>query len=87
MSTSRYSKSDVESPSHTDDYPEPRMKLDFSFIKPPRSRRKWTAVKLVTIGALLLIDLMALMGSHDLIESLALVILVIINLWAINCAR
>ena len=68
----------------TSHYSKPH-KLDFSSVPP--NRRKWTSVKLVTIGALLLIDLLALMGSHDLIESLALAILVIINLWAINCAR
>ena len=85
MSTSRYSKSDIESPSRTDDYPEPGIKLDFSAIQP--NTRRWTAVKLVTIAALLMIDLLALIGSTNLVESTALVILVLVNLWAINCTR
>lgn len=85
MSTSRYSKSDIISPSRTDDYPEFGIKLDFSPI-PPNTRR-WTSVKLVTIAALLLIDLLALIGSNDPLESLCLVLLVIVNVWAINCTR
>jgi hypothetical protein len=85
MSTSRYSKPDITSPSNTDDCPEPSIKLDFSAIQP--NTRKWTSVKLVTIAALLMIDLLALIGSTNLVESTALVILVIINLWAINCTR
>ena len=85
MSTSRYSKPDIESPSRTDDYPEPGIKLDFSTI-PPNTRR-WTSVKLATIAALLMIDLLALIGTSNLIESIGLVILVIVNLWAINCTR
>jgi hypothetical protein len=71
MSTSRYSKPDI--------------KLDFSAIQP--NTRRWTSVKLVTIAALLMIDLLALIGSTSLVESLGLVILVLVNLWAINCAR
>jgi hypothetical protein len=85
MSTSRYSKPDIESPSRTDDYPEPGIKLDFSAI-PPNTRR-WTAVKLVAIAALLFIDLLALIGTNDPTESLALVLLVLVNLWALNCTR
>jgi hypothetical protein len=85
MSTSRYSKPDIASPSHTDDYPEPGIKLDFSAVQP--NARRWTSVKLVTIAALLMIDLLALVGSTNLVESTALVILVIVNLWAINCTR
>ena len=85
MSTSRYSKSDIESPSTTDDYPEPHMKLQFP--PHPDNTRKWTAVKLVSIAALLFIDLLALIGTNDPAESLALVLLVIVNIWAINCAR
>jgi hypothetical protein len=34
-----------------------------------------------------MIDLLALVGSTNLVESTALVILVIVNLWAINCTR
>ena len=85
MSTSRYSKPDITSPSNTDDYPEPGIKLDFSAIQP--NTRKWTSVKLVTTAALLMIDLLALIGSTNLVESTALVILVLVNLWAINCTR
>jgi hypothetical protein len=73
MSTSRYSKPDV-------DY----TKLQFP--SPPNTR-KWTAVKLATIGCLLALDILALVGSYSLVESTALVILVIINIWALNCAR
>jgi hypothetical protein len=83
MSTSRYSKPDITSPSNTDDYPEPG--LDFSAIQP--NTRKWTSVKLVSIAALLMIDLLALIGSGNLIESLGLVILVLVNLWALNFTR
>jgi hypothetical protein len=83
MSTSRYSKPDIESPSRTDDYPELGIKLDFSAIPP--NTRKWTSVKLVSIAALLFIDLLALIGSGDLVESLCLVLLVLVNIWAINC--
>ena len=59
------------------------MKLQF----PPPNTHKWTAVKLATIGALLALDILALVGSYSLVESTALVILVIINIWALNCAR
>jgi hypothetical protein len=83
MSTSRYSKPDI-SPSITDDYPEPHMKLQFP---PHPNTRRWTAVKLVTIATLLMIDLLALIGSANLVESTALVILVIVNLWALNFTR
>lgn len=55
--------------------------------QPPPNTRRWTAVKLATIFALLGIDLLALIGSTNLIDSLALVILVIVNLWAINYTR
>lgn len=84
MSTSRYSKPDIISPSRTDQYPERGMRLQFP---PPPNTRKWTAVKLATIGALLAIDILALVGSYSLVESTALVILVIINIWALNCTR
>jgi hypothetical protein len=85
MSTSRYSKPDIESPSHTDDYPEPGIKLDFSSIQP--NTRRWTSVKLATIAALLMIDLLALIGTGNIIESLGLVLLVLVNLWALNFTR
>ena len=61
------------------------MKLNFSAIQP--NTRKWTSVKLVSIAALLFIDLLALIGSGDLVESLCLVLLVLVNLWALNCTR
>lgn len=48
------------------------------------NRRKHTAVKLVCIGALLITDLLALIASTNLGESLALVCLVIVNLWALT---
>jgi hypothetical protein len=60
------------------------MKLQFP---PHPNTRKWTAVKLVTIAALLMIDLLALIGSTSLVESLGLVILVLVNLWALNFTR
>jgi hypothetical protein len=84
MSTSRYSKPDITPPSHTDDYLEPHMKLQFP---PHPNTRRWTSVKLVTIAALLMIDLLALIGSANLVESTALVILVLVNLWALNFTR
>ena len=68
----------------TSHYSKP-YKLDFSPI-PPNARR-WTAVKIATIFALLGIDLLALIGSANLIESLGLVILGIVNLWALNFTR
>jgi hypothetical protein len=51
---------------------------------PPRNTRKWTVAKLATIGALLIVDLLALIGSTNLGESIALACLVIVNLWALN---
>jgi hypothetical protein len=51
---------------------------------PPRNTRKWTVAKLATIGALLIVDLLALIGSTNLGESVALACLVIVNLWALN---
>jgi hypothetical protein len=51
---------------------------------PPRNTRKWTVAKLATIGALLVVDLLALIGSTNLGESIALTCLVIVNLWALS---
>lgn len=51
---------------------------------PPRNTRKWTVAKLATIGALLIVDLLALIGSTNLGEAIALACLVIVNLWALN---
>ena len=85
MSTSHYSKADVTSPSRTDQYPERGIKLDFSGIPP--NKRRYTTAKLATISGLFIIDLLALIGSTDIVESLGLVILMGFNLWAINCTR
>jgi hypothetical protein len=49
--------------------------------------RKFTAAKLAIIGALLIADMLALIGSTNLGEALALVCLVIVNLWALNWSR
>jgi hypothetical protein len=54
---------------------------------PPRNTRKWTVAKLATIGALLIVDLLALIGSSNIIESCAFAALVIVNLWALNWTR
>jgi hypothetical protein len=51
---------------------------------PPRNTRKWTVAKLATIGALLIVDMLALIGSTNLGESIALACLVIVNIWALN---
>jgi hypothetical protein len=52
--------------------------------QPAPNTRRWTAAKLAIIGALLLVDLLALIGSTNLGESIALACLVIVNLWALN---
>ena len=49
--------------------------------------RKFTAAKIATICALLVADLLALIGTTNLGESIALVCLVMVNLWALNCSR
>lgn len=51
------------------------------------NRRKHTAAKLATIGTLLVVDMLALIGSTDLVESCAFAALVLINLWALNWTR
>ena len=51
------------------------------------NRRKHTAAKLATIGALLIVDMLALIGSSNLGESIALACLVVVNLWALNFTR
>lgn len=43
--------------------------------------------KLSIIGGLLIIDLLTLIGSKDLTESLILVGLVLVNLWALTYTR
>jgi hypothetical protein len=49
--------------------------------------RKHTGAKLATIGALLVIDILALIGSQNIVESCAFAALVIVNLWALNWTR
>jgi hypothetical protein len=49
--------------------------------------RKHTGAKLATIGALLVIDMLALIGSQNIVESCAFAALVIVNLWALNWTR
>ena len=49
--------------------------------------RKFTVAKIATICALLVADLLALIGSTNLGEALALVCLVIVNLWALNWSK
>jgi hypothetical protein len=51
------------------------------------NKRKFTAAKLAIIGALLIADMLALIGSTNLGEALALVCLVIVNLWALNWSK
>jgi len=53
----------------------------------PPNKRRYTTAKLATISGLFIIDLLALIGSTDIVESLGLVILMGFNLWAINCTR
>lgn len=56
-------------------------------LQPLPNRRKWTLGKLSVIGGLLIIDLLTLIGSKDLTESLILVGLVLVNLWALTYTR
>jgi len=51
---------------------------------PPPNTRRWTSAKLGTIGALLLVDMAALLGSQDIVESLFLAALVVVNCWALT---
>lgn len=51
------------------------------------NRRRWTAFRLAIIGALLLVDMLALIGSNNLGESLAFAGLVIVNLWALTATK
>jgi hypothetical protein len=50
---------------------------------PPNKPRR-TGWYLAGFGALLVVDLLALSGSCDLVESLTLVGLTVINLWALD---
>lgn len=54
---------------------------------PPPNTRKHTSLKLATIGTLLLVDLLATIGSTNLVESCAFAALVIVNLWALSWTR
>jgi hypothetical protein len=78
MSTSRYSKSDIESPSNTDDYPEHHMKLRFPSHVAPNTRRTGLFFK-AGFWALLLVDVLALGGSSDFVEAVTFSALTIIN--------
>lgn len=55
--------------------------------QPAPNTRRWSAAKLAIIGGLLIIDLLTLIGSKDFIESLILVGLVLVNIWALNYTR
>ena len=50
----------------------------------PPNRPRRTAWYLAGFGGLLLVDILALAGSRDLVESLTLVGLTVINLWALD---
>ena len=54
---------------------------------PAPNTRKHTSLKIATIGTLLLVDLLACIGSINLVESCCFAALVIINLWALNWTR
>jgi hypothetical protein len=56
-------------------------------LNPPPNKRRWTAAKLATIGVLLLVDMAALIGSTNLVESLAFAGLVVVNLWALTSTK
>lgn len=50
----------------------------------PRNTRRFTTSKLAIIGALLLVDILAMIGAQNLGEALTFAGLVFINLWALN---
>jgi len=79
MSTSRYSKSDVESPSRTDDYPEHHMKLRFPPHVSANTRRTGLLFK-AGFWALLLVDVLALAGAHDAFEAITFSFLTLLNI-------
>lgn len=54
---------------------------------PPPNTRKHTSLKLATIGTLLLVDMLALIGSTNLTESCCFAALVIVNMWALTYTR
>jgi len=78
MSTSRYSKPDIISPSRTDDYPEHHMKLRFPSHVAPNTRRTGLFFK-AGFWALLLVDILALGGSNDCVEAITFSVLTLIN--------
>ena len=85
MSTSRYSKSDISditSPSRTDDYPEPCMKLQFP--PHPENTRRWTSVKISIISGLFIVDALALIGASNIGEAITFALLMLVNLWALS---
>jgi len=49
--------------------------------------RKHTGLKIATLGTLLIVDMLALIGSTNIVESCAFAALVIVNLWALNWTR
>lgn len=51
------------------------------------NRRKHTGLKIATLGTLLIVDMLALIGSQNIVESCAFAALVIVNLWALNWTR
>lgn len=51
---------------------------------PPPNTRRHTSLKLATITVLLVVDVLAIIGSTNLVESCAFAGLVIVNLWALN---
>lgn len=55
--------------------------------QPPPNTRRWTFVKLTTLGGLFLVDLLACIGASNLGEAATFAGLAFINLWAINYTR
>jgi len=49
--------------------------------------RKHTGLKIATLGTLLIVDMLAMIGSTNIVESCAFAALVIVNLWALNWTR
>jgi hypothetical protein len=78
MSTSRYSKPDIISPSRTDDYLEPHMKLHFPPHVAPNTRKTRLFFKAGFWG-LLLVDVLALGGSKNFVEAVTFSVLTLIN--------
>ena len=49
--------------------------------------RKHTGLKITTLGTLLIVDMLAMIGSSNIVESCAFAALVMVNLWALNWTR